>query len=104
LGIFQVSADGGIPKLVIAPDAGAGVKTFRFPFALPDKNGFLFVTGSASMDSYDEATISVFSPNSGETKVLIEGGSNPHYSPTGHIVYGRDGGLMAVPSISTASR
>ena len=97
LGIFQVSADGGIPKLVIAPDAGAGVKTFRLPFALPDRNGFLFVAGSASMDSYDEATISVFSPNSGETKVLIEGGSNPHYSPTGHIVYGRDGGLVAVP-------
>ena len=96
-GIFRVSANGGAPELVIAPNADEGVKTYRLPFLLPGDQHLLFVTGFASMDSYDEATISVLSLETGDKKVLIEGGSNPKYSPTGHIVYGRNGAVMVAP-------
>ena len=33
----------------------------------------------------------------GERKVLIQGGSDARYVPTGHIVYVRAGALMAAP-------
>ena len=38
----------------------------------------------------------VLNLDTGEQDVLVERGSNPHYSPTGHIVYGIDGALWAV--------
>jgi eukaryotic-like serine/threonine-protein kinase len=33
----------------------------------------------------------------GQKKILIEGGMCPRYSPTGHLVYARGGSLLAVP-------
>ena len=97
LGIFRVSANGGAPELLLAPNADDDVKTYRLPFVLPGGRNLLFVTGFASMDSYDEATISVLSLETGDVKVLIEGGSNPRYSPSGHVVFGRNGAIMAAP-------
>ena len=34
--------------------------------------------------------------DSGERTLLVPGGSNPHYAPTGHLIYGVDGTLRAV--------
>ncbi len=47
-------------------------------------------------ESVDNAQIAVLSLDSGETKILVPGGSNPRYAPTGHIVYGVNGTLRAV--------
>ena len=44
----------------------------------------------------ENAQIAVLSLVTGEIEVLIPGGSNPSYAPTGHIVYGVDGTLQAV--------
>ena len=35
--------------------------------------------------------------DTGERLLLVPGGSNPHYAPTGHLIYGVDGTLRAVP-------
>ena len=43
-----------------------------------------------------EGHIAVVSLATGEVNYLFRGGSNPRYSPTGHIVYGVDGTLRAV--------
>ena len=40
--------------------------------------------------------IAVCSLDSGQRKVLVEGGTHPRYSPSGHLVYARDGNLFAV--------
>ena len=34
--------------------------------------------------------------DTGERILLVPGGSNPHYAPTGHLIYGVDGTLRAV--------
>ena len=34
---------------------------------------------------------------SGERTPLVPGGGNPHYAPTGHLIYAVDGTLRAVP-------
>jgi eukaryotic-like serine/threonine-protein kinase len=66
---------------------------------LADGDTLLFalsgVTGAPS-NFWDIGKIVVQSIRTGERKVLIEGGSNPHYLDTGHIVYGLEGTLMAV--------
>ena len=41
--------------------------------------------------------VAVLDLDTGEQKILIEGGQNPFYSPTGHIVFARGTTLMAAP-------
>src|SRR5207249_2591446 len=40
--------------------------------------------------------IGVVSLDTGEKKILIEGGSSAKYSPSGHLIYARGGKLLAV--------
>ena len=53
---------------------------------------FTILTGG----SIDSAQIALLDRDTGEQSVLVPGGSNPHHSPTGHIVYGVGGTLRAV--------
>ena len=39
----------------------------------------------------------VLSLETGEEKALIQRGYNPRYAPTGHLIYGLDGKLLAAP-------
>ena len=47
--------------------------------------------------NWDDAQIVVYSLETGERKVLIDGGRDARYVPTGHVVYVLDGTLLAVP-------
>lgn len=53
--------------------------------------------GSALLDRWDEADIVTQSLNSGDRKVLIKGGSDARYVPSGHLIYALSGTLLAVP-------
>ena len=44
----------------------------------------------------ENAQIAVLDLETGAQTVLVRGGSNPRYSPTGHLVYGAGGTLRAV--------
>ena len=97
LGLSRVSASGGEPQVLTVPDRAAGEKTHRFPEALPDGRSLLFVIGKSNISTYDDARIAVLSLDSGDVKVLSEGGNTPRYVSSGHIVYARAGTLMAAP-------
>jgi serine/threonine-protein kinase len=47
-------------------------------------------------ESFDNAHVAAFLPRTGQKKVLVEGGTHPRYSPSGHLVYARNGNLLAV--------
>jgi serine/threonine-protein kinase len=47
--------------------------------------------------SFDEARIGVLSLETGEQRILVEGGTYARYVSSGHVVYARAGGLLAVP-------
>jgi Tol biopolymer transport system component len=66
---------------------------------LPDGDTLLFAIGriGPSANFWDAAQILAQSIKTGKRKVLFEGGSNPVYVRTGHIVYAVEGTLMAVP-------
>ena len=52
---------------------------------------------TADSTSYDDARIELVNLLDGNRRVLIEGGMNARYMPTGHIIYARAGSLLAVP-------
>ncbi len=91
-GILQVSADGGTPEVLIPL---TGTEVFG-PQVLPGDKAVLFTLGHGGM-SWDDAQIVVHSFATGERNVLIEGGRDARYVPTGHLVYVLDGTLLAVP-------
>lgn len=71
-------------------------KTHRLPAHLPRSRDVLFTLGTGDIETWDQASVAVFSDDHGGYKTLIEGGSNPRYSRSGHLPYARDGALLAV--------
>ena len=94
-GLERVSASGGKPDLLTTPDSDEGVTIHRFPQHLPGAKAILFTVGTDG--SWDDALIVAQRLDTGERKILIEGGSDARYVPTGHLVYVRAGALMAAP-------
>ena len=92
-GIMQVSADGGTPEVLISMEKRDEVG--HGPQVLPGEKAVLFTLGDGT--NWDDAQIVVHSLETGERKVLIEGGRDARYVPTGHLVYVLDGTLLAVP-------
>jgi len=91
-GIMRVSATGGKPEVIIS------VKNDEFahgPQLLPDGQTVLFTLAAAP--DWDKARIVVQSLKTSERKIVIEGGSDARYLPTGHIVYALGGVLFAMP-------
>ena len=94
-GIMRVSANGGAPELVIPMEKGELV---HGPQILPGGEWALFsLTTVMSVTRWDEAQIVVQSLDSGERKILWEGGSDARYVPTGHLVYALEDVLLALP-------
>ena len=110
-GIMRVPANGGTPELIIPAADG---EVFDAPQLLPDGDTVLFsvstssqpsrarrssisrATGSVGAAGWDTGQIVAQSLTSGERRVLLEGGSDARYVPTGHLVYALDDGLFAV--------
>ena len=94
-GIFRVSANGGIPELIVESEAGERVYG---PQILPGGEWVLFTTTRATgATRWDEAQIVVQSLESDERKLLWEGGSDARYVPTGHLVYALEDVLFGLP-------
>ncbi|MCZ6767394.1 MAG: protein kinase [bacterium] len=96
-GIHVVSADGGERQPVAIPQREKGEKTYRFPHVLPGDRALLFTLGSSEILSYDDASVALLLLETGEIRVLVQGGTNPRYVPTGYITFGRGGKILAVP-------
>jgi serine/threonine-protein kinase len=94
--LFRVPAAGGTPKLLVKVDEQRGERFYRHPSFLPSGKAIVFTIGKADTDSYDDADIGAFSLETGEKKILVEGGSSARYSPSGHLIYARGGKLLAV--------
>ena len=58
--------------------------------------GFRSILFTDRSPDHSEALVTWFSLESGETRTLVRGGTNPRYSPTGHVLYARSGSLYAV--------
>ena len=64
-----------------------------WPAALPGGRSLLFTDQSTGPDT---ASVGVFSFETRAVTALVTGGTNPRYSPTGHVLYARAGSLYAI--------
>ena len=94
-GLSTVSADGGRPQRVTNLDATKGEFSHRWPEWLPGGESVIYTVGTVG--TWNQAEIVAQSLTTGERSVLVQGGTNPHYLPTGHLVYAHDGRIFAVP-------
>jgi Tol biopolymer transport system component len=95
-GIMRVSANGGTPELII--QAGESEQMYG-PQLLPDRASVLFsVTREMGPGPtrWDQAQVVVQSLSSGKRSVVVQGGSDARYLPTGHVVYALRDGVFGV--------
>ena len=90
--LYRVSVDGGEPQILASPDNERGEVYYRHPEFLPGGKAVLF-----SVWGNEVFQTRVLSLETGDQKVLVEGGRQAYYLPTGHLVYERSGTLLAVP-------
>ena len=89
-GLMRVSGAGGEPETITTPQEGRHVR----PDILPGGAGVLFtIDRGPGLGNEDVALLNM---DTGEHHVIIPGGTDARYLPTGHIVYGVDGTLRAV--------
>jgi Tol biopolymer transport system component len=94
-GIMRVSADGGVPEVIAAVDVSS---TPFGPQLIDDGRAVLFtVTNESGVERWDKADIVVQPIGSTQRKVVVRGGSDGRYLPTGHLVYALGGTILAVP-------
>jgi serine/threonine-protein kinase len=94
--LWRVSAAGGTPQEFLKPDAKSEI-SFRWPEVLPGGKAMLFAIQRNNAGSPGSDAISVVRLDTKEHFVLIEGGTNPHYLSSGHVVFARGEELLALP-------
>jgi serine/threonine-protein kinase len=98
-GLLRVSSDGGAIETLTHPDPAKG-ENHLWPHLVPGGHAVLFTISAAdgSQATTANSRIAVLdlrSPSASH-KVLIPGGSDARYVPTGHLVYFVDGSLRAM--------
>ncbi len=92
-GLSRVAAAGGMPEEVTVPDREKGEVGHRSPQVLPGGEWVLFSAGGAG----NPWNLVVQSLETGERRVLQQGGYCGRYLPTGHLVFMREATLFAAP-------
>jgi len=95
-GVMRVPASGGKPKEAAKIDFAKGERMHKYPCVLPGGEAVLFTVTTADTETFDDAHIAVLNTGTGQRKTVVEGGTHPRYSPSGHLVYARGGNLLAV--------
>jgi serine/threonine protein kinase/Tol biopolymer transport system component len=91
--LMQVPAKGGTPEVFVKHDREKGER-YSTPEFLPDGKTLLYTARTS--DNWADAQI-LARLDTGEQRVLIQGGADARYVPTGHLLYMQNGVLMAVP-------
>jgi serine/threonine protein kinase/Tol biopolymer transport system component len=93
-GIQWVSPEGGPPREITTADSTREVGHW-LPSLLPGGHALLLTTMPNALGM--KARVETISLPSEERKILIEDGADARYVPTGHLVFARQGVLMAAP-------
>ena len=95
-GIFRCPSGGGAAEKLVAMKEN---ELAQRPELLPDGTSLLFTLAQATdgPERWDKAKVVIESLTTHERKVLIDGGSDARYVPTGHILYSLRGVVFAVP-------
>jgi Tol biopolymer transport system component len=94
--LMTVPAGGGDvrPLLKNAQDTTRNIRSIEF---LPGGAQLLIASTERGGRTKDDSTIDVLTIGTGQRKTLVRGSTQASYLPTGHLVFLRDGKLMAAP-------
>jgi serine/threonine-protein kinase len=93
-GVMRVSENGGTAELIVAARDGEQVDS---PQLLPGGEWVMFsTTSSGGASRWDQASVVADSIRTGERRLLIAGGTDARYLPTGHLMYALEDDLFAV--------
>jgi hypothetical protein len=93
-GLSRVSAGGGKPETLTVPDPKREETSHRLPFWLPNGKAVLFTVERHSMDT--RPWLALLRLDTREWHALLQDAADARYVPTGHLVFMRQGTLMAV--------
>jgi serine/threonine-protein kinase len=96
-GLSRISADGGKPETLTEPDKIKEEYSHRLPHSLPAGRGILFTIMRYASDL--QPRVALLEPGTQKWRVLLEDAADARYVPTGHLVFLRQGTLMAVPFV-----
>jgi serine/threonine-protein kinase len=94
-GLQRIADTGGEPTVLTRPNRAGGEGDHLWPEILPGGQAVLF-TITATTRGLDQAQVAVLDRRTGAQTVLIRGGSQARYVPSGHLVYAAAGRLHAV--------
>jgi Tol biopolymer transport system component len=93
--LWQVPAKGGSAQKLTTLDTGARERLHAWPTAVGDRRAILFTVVTAGQRTTTH--IDGISLDTGQRRRVIENGRNPIYASSGHVVFFRDGAMLAVP-------
>jgi serine/threonine-protein kinase len=94
-GLQRVAAAGGEATVLTVPSKERGEGDHFWPEFLPGGKAVLF-TITPDDGNVGKAEVAVLDLETGTSKILLRGGSDARYVPTGHLVYAAGGALRAV--------
>jgi eukaryotic-like serine/threonine-protein kinase len=92
--LWVVPDAGGEPKALTTLDAGRGEMAHLSPLALPGGGAVVFTIRRNDGKTNDVGIVDV---SSGARTVILERAASPMYAASGHLLFVRDGALLAVP-------
>jgi serine/threonine protein kinase/Tol biopolymer transport system component len=94
-GLQRIAAAGGQPTVLTRPNRAGGEADHVWPEILPGGQAVLFTITSAT-GRLDQAQIAALDLQTGTQTVLIRGGSDARYVPSGHLIYAAAGTFRAI--------
>ncbi|HUR36999.1 MAG TPA: protein kinase [Terriglobales bacterium] len=95
-GLSRLDSAGGKPEPLTQLDKAIGEVTHRWPQVLPGGKAVLF-TAHTRGEGFDDASIAVYSMETGKQHTVAQGGSYGRYLASGHLMYMHEGTIFAVP-------
>jgi serine/threonine protein kinase len=93
-GLMRISSDGGEPEAITAIDFEQGEWIHVASEFLPGEKEVLYTAFNGSGVALH---ITALNLETRKQQIIIEGGSQAHYAPTGHLVYSQKSSLLAAP-------
>jgi Tol biopolymer transport system component len=93
--LWRVPAAGGTAKQLTTLDAAKHELSHSFPAVTPD--GRVVFMAVATGGTRSETHIEAVSVDTGERHTVVESGTAPVWTPSGHLVFFRDSALLAMP-------
>jgi eukaryotic-like serine/threonine-protein kinase len=91
--LWRVSASGGAPEQLMMLEGRRKEVLQARPTVLPGSNAILFASTASDNGSRIEALVLA----TRQRRVLVDRGTRPQYVPSGHLIFYRDGELLAAP-------